>query len=861
MSSPLDITTKGRIELWQGAVRISSHTVETEAIQALVSQGVGTYELRFPIKVAVVRALGVLAPSSGDTIAPTVPTNVVATAINAGRVDVSWSPSTDAFGVTGYQVFRNGTPLTTTSGLSYSDTTCQPSTFYSYVIVAFDAAGNNSAASTAGTATTPANAAPVWQTIPAQTLIVGNAYLLTLTSYCTDADLDTLTFSVPSGTLPSGVVLSGNRLQGTPTTAGETPTITVRAADAFHQIDTTIAFHTYTADATAPPVPTGLAATVISSSRIDLTWTASTDAAGSANELVSGTQDYRLYRSTDGVTYSLRTTVTGPTYSDTGLSASTSYWYKIAARDVSLNESAQSTAVSATTSAVASWQLSTGHFTPAQLPSLVIFPRPDTETNTWERNRLAPAGIAWRIPISIRGGAWPFEYTLVTGPSGMSIGQHYGDVDYGILSWSVPVAGTYSISVRVRTQDYTRETGADALGEITINWTLTVAAISDSTKFVFMDGTNGNDANSGAFGSPVRTLAGFNALGSSGKQLFIRSGTYAFNSLSSVLDLTNKAKVFVSYPGESVTIDYGGTWSGTNCYISLVGPGGFMGGIRFYRSPPSLSNGFDYYHVNGSGDRNVCFECTFEAFDGLTAVPTNFSNWGGFMMFALAAMHKYVAAVNCLFKDFQHLSSGGATIWYSTKYWLIEGCQITGFLNARNVQQGFISKGHCSEGTIRNCTVPSQSISTAPFFQPQGSDGNLGDNPNNNETCWSYGVNAPPGNNGQNGSANIYGSASYSAWTGYLYRNTLVGGNYLAASASFPSTLYMRENVLCTEHGIPNDATFYGAQPGLTLVNTNNAVSTYANRNNVVVSATGYLLDAYLTANGLTRGTRGHQVF
>lgn len=299
-----------------------------------------------PFRVTDMRAIGVLAPQTGDITPPTTPQNVTATAINAGRVDVSWTASTDDFGVTGYQVFRNGSPKTTTTSTSYSDTTVQPSTAYSYIIVAFDAAGNNSVASNAANATTPANAAPVWQTIPSQTLIVGNSYLLTLTDYCTDADLDTLTFSLISGTLPTGLSLSGSRIQGTPTTAGQTPTVTIRASDVFHSIDTTISFTSYTADVTAPPVPTGLSATAISSSQINLSWSASTDAAGSANEYVSGTQDYRIYR--DGV---LRATTSSTSYSDTGLSASTLYAYRITARDVSLNESAQTSQVTATTSA------------------------------------------------------------------------------------------------------------------------------------------------------------------------------------------------------------------------------------------------------------------------------------------------------------------------------------------------------------------------------------------------------------------------------------------------------------------------------------------------------------------------------
>jgi chitodextrinase len=296
------------------------------------------------------RVIGTLA-LSGDTQAPTQPQNLSATAINRQRVDLSWTASTDNIGVTGYQVFRNAAPLNTSATTTYSDTTASASTTYTYTVVAFDAAGNNSAPSASAQATTPANAAPSWATIPTQTLIVGDSYSLNLNDYCTDADADTIQYSIISGTLPTGITRSGAVISGVPTTAGQTPTITVRAFDGFVNTDTTIVYATWTADTTAPPVPTGLAATAVSSAQINLAWNTSPDVSGGANHFVSGTQDYRLYRSTDQVNFSLRTTVTANSYSDTGLSATTRYDYKVTARDVELNESAQSSAVNATTTA------------------------------------------------------------------------------------------------------------------------------------------------------------------------------------------------------------------------------------------------------------------------------------------------------------------------------------------------------------------------------------------------------------------------------------------------------------------------------------------------------------------------------
>jgi parallel beta-helix repeat protein len=93
------------------------------------------------------------------------------------------------------------------------------------------------------------------------------------------------------------------------------------------------------ADTVAPSVPTNLGASTISSVQINLAWTASTDNVG-----VVG---YQIYRNGSQVALS-------PTnsYQDTGLTASTTYTYTVAAYDASSNVSAQSTSASATTGTV-----------------------------------------------------------------------------------------------------------------------------------------------------------------------------------------------------------------------------------------------------------------------------------------------------------------------------------------------------------------------------------------------------------------------------------------------------------------------------------------------------------------------------
>jgi chitodextrinase len=83
-------------------------------------------------------------------------------------------------------------------------------------------------------------------------------------------------------------------------------------------------------DVQAPSVPTNLAVTGTTTSSISLSWNHASDSGG------SGRAGYRIYR--DGSTTPLAT-VTGRTYTNTGLASGTSYTYRVTAYDNAGNES------------------------------------------------------------------------------------------------------------------------------------------------------------------------------------------------------------------------------------------------------------------------------------------------------------------------------------------------------------------------------------------------------------------------------------------------------------------------------------------------------------------------------------------
>jgi len=89
-----------------------------------------------------------------DTEAPTIPTNLSATAISTTEIDLSWTASTDNVGVTGYNIYRDSVLIDTSATNSYSDTGLIPDTEYTYTVSAYDAIPNNSAQSNSDSATT-----------------------------------------------------------------------------------------------------------------------------------------------------------------------------------------------------------------------------------------------------------------------------------------------------------------------------------------------------------------------------------------------------------------------------------------------------------------------------------------------------------------------------------------------------------------------------------------------------------------------------------------------------------------------------------------------------------------------------------
>lgn len=110
----------------------------------------------FPIAYAVEDQFEINLSVTGgaDVTAPSIPNGLVATAVSASQINLSWNASTDNVAVTGYNIYRDTVFITNVFGTTYSDTGLSSDTTYTYTVSAVDAASNESAQSAQASATT-----------------------------------------------------------------------------------------------------------------------------------------------------------------------------------------------------------------------------------------------------------------------------------------------------------------------------------------------------------------------------------------------------------------------------------------------------------------------------------------------------------------------------------------------------------------------------------------------------------------------------------------------------------------------------------------------------------------------------------
>jgi fibronectin type 3 domain-containing protein len=228
------------------------------------------------------------------------------------------------------------------------------------------------------------------------------------------------------------------------------------------------------ADTTAPANPTGLTATPISSSQINLSWTAATD-----NIAVTS---YRLERCAGAscTTFAQIATPTTTTYSDTGLSAATSYSYRVRAVDAAANLSAYSS--TATTSTSGGGGDSTPPTAPTASAASVVSSSAINLSWTASTDNVGVTG--YRVERCVGASCTTFAQiatptTTTYGDTGLSAATSYSyrlratDAAGNLSAYSVTVTGTTNSAAD--TTPPTQPTGLSATAvsgaQVNLSWT------------------------------------------------------------------------------------------------------------------------------------------------------------------------------------------------------------------------------------------------------------------------------------------------------------------------------------------------------------------------------------------------------
>lgn len=218
-----------------------------------------------------------------DTESPSKPSNLVLNSTSVSNIIFSWTASSDNIGIAGYRVFRDGALIGSTEGTSFVDSGIVSGSSYTYKVIAFDAAGNESVSSDELQASTPVieQVPPVISNITVTNISSNSATINWETNEPSTSQVEYGFTSLYGATSDYNLVLTTNHhLTLTGLSSGATYNYRVRSEDNAGNIATSInyTFATLAApDNTKPAAVEDIRATNIGTNSFVLNWTAPGD--------------------------------------------------------------------------------------------------------------------------------------------------------------------------------------------------------------------------------------------------------------------------------------------------------------------------------------------------------------------------------------------------------------------------------------------------------------------------------------------------------------------------------------------------------------------------------------------------------
>jgi chitodextrinase len=406
-------------------------------------------------------------------------------------------------------------------------------------------------------------------------------------------------------------------------TASTSYSYRVRATDAAGNLsgysNTATATTLAAPDTTPPTAPSNLTAAAVSSSQINLAWTASTDNVG-----VTG---YRVERCQGAAcnNFAQIATPTTTTYNDMGLTASTSYSYRTRATDAAGNLSAYSNVASATTMAPASGI--TVSLSPKRGAVTLTQPLQFTATVTGDSQNL---GVTWSVDGTTGGSSSSGTISasgLFTPSTSTSPGSH--TVTATSVANSSATASA-SIAVTDLLGVYTHHYDPQRTGQNLREYALSPSTLSSSTFGVlFSCSVNENNTVAGyVYAQPLYVASLTMADGNKHNVVFVATESdfvYAFDADASPCQQLWKSSMLLA--GETTVPD--GDTGDTDDLVPEIGvtstPVIDPSTNSIYICAKSKDSSGNYHHrlhslslITGAENTNSPAEITATGFDILT---------------------------------------------------------------------------------------------------------------------------------------------------------------------------------------------------------------------------------------------------
>lgn len=495
------------------------------------------------------------------------------------------------------------------------------------------------------------------------------------------------------------------------------------------------------------------------------------------------------------------------------------------------------------TAGMLSFPLPVGHFVNAKAPIALVYPQADGTTNSYSRHRWAyydgVNSFLYEIPIGANFGSPPYKYTLLAGPSWLSIGQYVGSPKYGILS-GTPNATAINVTVSVQIENQ------DSSTPLIISYTLNTT--QSTAHFCFQDQTNGNDSTGdGTIAKPYRTLQKIYGatsgagVGAAGTTIVMRAGNPAmvgWTSFGVHMDKTVTPMGIMAFPGESVTIDI------------------TAGGSDAVWSTPGDNTGDDYFIQGftlgpGVSTTNLrtfsCSSLTNRVLMDNMTVPNpangteNNDNNTTIMFWSVAAYHQN-------FFQSRHTETGrtggnaaAGHVLFGMQNFLIQNCVATVSGNAN----AYFAKESCANGTYRYCTV------SGPANANMLSSGcQIGNSKATQNLEYCYCTINNTGTSIQDYGAMTLNLQFVTSLVGqhWIYRNTIYGGGQVrGATPGAVGPFEFDSNVIVVASGPPVYGFYAALGANVTQLNTECQGLTSAG---IINTTTLQLANSYTSFNG-----------